>query len=84
MFESGSYTTTLKIDSRTALEGELDRIVNEAVQHAVARPGHGILVTRHAFGTFTVELSNEVPQGTIAELDITSRLRSDIIKSGQT
>lgn len=65
------YAKTLEVDSRAVLEAELDRIVDEAVQHALANPGHGVLVTRKGPGTFTVELSDEVPQGMIAELDVT-------------
>lgn len=70
------YLKTLEIDSRKALEDELDRVVGEAVEHALANPGHGILVTRHGSGTFTVEMSNDVPQGIIAELDLTTRSRA--------
>ncbi|AMM34443.1 hypothetical protein SA2016_3786 [Sinomonas atrocyanea] len=65
------YAVTLEIDSREGLEAELDRIVDQAIQHALANPGHGILVTRRAHGSFAIELSADVPQGTIAELDLT-------------
>ena len=64
------YIKTLKIGSRKVLEAELDRAVDHAIQHALANRGSGILVTRHAPGTFTVELSADVPHGTIAELDL--------------
>lgn len=67
------YAATLEIKSRTVLEDELDRIVDDAIQHALANPGHGILVTRHSPGTFTIEISDEVPQGTITELDLATR-----------
>ncbi|KHL05551.1 hypothetical protein [Sinomonas humi] len=67
------YAGTVEIDSRKVLEVELDRLVDHAIEHALANPGHGILVTRHSQATFTVELSTEVPQGTIAEIDLTSR-----------
>jgi hypothetical protein len=58
------------VDSCRVLETELDRAVDQAIQHALANPGHGILVTRHAPATFTVEFSRMVPQGIISELDL--------------
>ena len=67
---SVDYIRTLEVDSPKVLEAELDRVVAEAIQQALANPGLGILVTRHAPGTFTVELSCNVPQGIIAELDL--------------
>jgi hypothetical protein len=68
---SSDYMKTLEIDRRAVLERELDRVVDDAIRSAIANPGRGILVTRRSPGTFTVELSNVVPQGTIAELDLT-------------
>ncbi|HKU11268.1 MAG TPA: hypothetical protein VJQ61_08570 [Sinomonas sp.] len=64
------YAKTLEIDSRKVLEAELDRVVDHAIQRALDTPGHGILVTRHSPGSFTVELTADVPQGIIAELDL--------------
>ncbi|WP_336855478.1 hypothetical protein [Sinomonas albida] len=66
------YVQTLEIDSRAALEAEPDRVVDIAVQHALSNAGYGVLVTRRRPGTFTVELSDEVPPGAIAELDLMS------------
>lgn len=66
------YAKTLEIEHRSALESELDRVVDEAIEHGLANPGHGILVTRTGQGTFRIELSEEVPQGTITEADVTS------------
>lgn len=63
----------LEIVNRKALEAELERVV-DAVQHALANLGNGILVTRHRPGSFTIKLSDKVPQGTIAELDRTTDL----------
>lgn len=60
------YAKALEIDSRRALEAELDRVVEIAVQHALDKKGHGILVTRHGPGSFAVELAGRA-QGTIAE-----------------
>jgi hypothetical protein len=65
------YAKTLEIDSRRVLEDELDRIVDDAIGHALANPGHGVLVTRRGSRTFTVELSDQVRQGMIDELDLT-------------
>lgn len=70
------FTATLEVCSRKVLEVELDRVVDEAIQHALASPGHGILVIRRSPRTFTVELSADVPQGTIAELDLVDSSRS--------
>jgi hypothetical protein len=72
-FTTKGYAATLEIDSRSVLEDELDSLVDDAIQHALANPGRGILVTRRGPGTFTIELSDEVPQGTITERDLGSR-----------
>ena len=68
--KTSDYAVTLEMNSREGREAELDRIVDQAIQHALANPGHGILVTRRAQGSFSIELSADVPQGTIAELDL--------------
>lgn len=68
--KSSDYAATLHADSRRVLETELDRVIDQAIQHALANPGHGILLTRHAPGSFTAELSTDVSQGIIAELDL--------------
>jgi hypothetical protein len=65
------YARTLEISTREALDSQLDRIVAEAVRHSLANSGAGILVTRHGQTTFTVETSNDVLRGTIAEQDLT-------------
>ena len=70
-----NYAKTLEIDTRAVLESELDRLVGDAIQHALVNPGCGILVTRKGPGTFTVELTDEVPQGMIEELDLARRQR---------
>lgn len=64
------YIKTLEVDRREILEAELDRVVDQAIQQAIANPGRGILVTRLGAGSFTVELSADVPHGIIAELDL--------------
>lgn len=67
------YAKTLGAESWSVLQAELDRVVEEAVQHALESPGHGILVTRHTPGSFSVELSDAVHPGIIAELDLAAR-----------
>jgi len=68
-----NFAVTLEIKSRADLEDELDRLVDDAIQHALYNPGRGILVTRSGPGSFTIELSDEVPQGAITERDLASR-----------
>lgn len=68
---TAEYFQLLEIDDRAALECELDCIVEDAIQQALANPTHGILVTRHGPGTFTIELSKEVSPGLIGERDLT-------------
>lgn len=60
----------VRISHRNELEKHLDRAVEDAIREAQTTPGHGILVTRHDHKTFTVELSHDVPHGTISELVI--------------
>lgn len=55
----------------------LDAAVDAAIQTGIDHPGHGILVTRHDFQMFTVELSKAVQQGTISELDLCLRKSAD-------
>lgn len=60
----------LSVHDRRDLEDELDRAVERVIQQALASPGRGILVTRHDHATFTIEVSDHVPQGTISERDL--------------
>ena len=62
------YGVKVRVTQRNELEDELDRAVEGAIQEALKNPGRGVLVTRHDHETFTVELSNDVPHGTISEL----------------
>lgn len=62
------YAVEIRISNRNELEDQLDRAVEGAIRVANDTPGHGVLVTRHDHKTFTVELSHEVPHGTISEL----------------
>ena len=71
--QSINYAVKVRITHRKELEAELDRAVEEAIQAALKYPDRGVMVTRHDHQTFTVELSHEVPHGTISE-----RQRSDL------
>jgi hypothetical protein len=62
------YGVKVRIAQRRDLENQLDLAVDAAIREALNSPGRGVLVTRHDHKTFTVELSDEVPQGTITEL----------------
>jgi hypothetical protein len=66
--QSIRYGVKVRIRHRKELEDRLDLAVEEAIREALRNPGRGVLVTRHDHETFTVELSNAVPQGTISEL----------------
>ena len=73
LLKTTDYAKTIEAESWRALEEELDRLTDEAIQHALGKPGLGILVTRQAPGSFSIELSDKVPPGIIAELDLTTR-----------
>lgn len=62
------YHVEVRVNSWTELENELDRAVEGAVEEALKNPGFGVRVTRHDQQTFSVELSHDVPHGTISEL----------------
>lgn len=62
------YAVKVRITHRNELEYELDRAVEGAIREALKNPGRGVLVTRHDHQTFTVELSPDVPHGSISEL----------------
>ena len=66
--QADHYAVKVRITQRRQLENQLDLAVDAAIREALTRPGRGVLVTRHDHQTFTVELSPEVPQGTITEL----------------
>jgi hypothetical protein len=71
--QSTRYHVEVRITDGRELETELDRAVEEAIQEALKNPGRGVMVTRHDHQTFTVELSQDIPHGTISE-----RQRSDL------
>lgn len=51
----------------STLEDELNTAVDKARAKAMTKGRHGILVTRHGYNFFTVELSPEVPYGLTQE-----------------
>jgi hypothetical protein len=61
------YIANIRIHARKDLEKELDFVVDDAIMEASRRGGPGIVVTRNSPSSFTVELSEEVPYGTIFE-----------------
>lgn len=65
--QSTRYHVQVGITDGRELESELDRAVEEAIQEALKNPGRGVMVTRHDHQTFTVELSHDIPHGTISE-----------------
>jgi isoaspartyl peptidase/L-asparaginase-like protein (Ntn-hydrolase superfamily) len=62
------YAVEVRVTHRKELENQLDRAVEGAIQEALKDPGRGVQVIRHDHQRFTVELSHDVPHGTISEL----------------
>ncbi|MBT2514687.1 hypothetical protein J7E82_14450 [Arthrobacter sp. ISL-30] len=60
---------TLTVADRQSLERDLDEAVSQAISEALKEGNKGILVTRCDYRTFKVELSEDVPFGTIAEAE---------------
>ena len=67
------HIVKLSIADRKDLDHKLNVEVDAAIQKAFGSLGHGVLVTRHDRETFTIELSADVPHGTILELDLYAR-----------
>ena len=68
------HASRIRIAHRRDLEVQLNRAVERAITEALREPGHGVLVTRHDYRTFTVELTKDVPPGLTAERDQLSEL----------
>ncbi|MFF1830712.1 hypothetical protein [Paenarthrobacter sp. NPDC058040] len=70
-------TFPYEADILVATRGDLDKQLQLAVRKAIQqkRAGHacGILVTRHDHRNFTVQMTDEIPFGTIVEHDIRQR-----------
>ena len=58
--------TIVNADNPADLHEKLDAAVESALEIAIKQQ-HGILVTQHGFGSFTVAVSPEVPFGVTAE-----------------
>nr|WP_087873896.1 hypothetical protein [Arthrobacter globiformis] len=56
------------VTSRSVLEERLEAAVRQLQGVALLSRSHGILVTRHRAGYYTVSLSDSVPFGTTREL----------------
>ncbi|MFC8304069.1 hypothetical protein ACFUCV_10345 [Specibacter sp. NPDC057265] len=56
-------TITLKTTNAALASLELEAAVAQVEQHAIEEKRHGVLVTRHDHGTFTIETSPLVPYG---------------------
>ncbi|BCW45157.1 hypothetical protein [Arthrobacter sp. StoSoilB5] len=65
--QSATYQDLVKVSHSGEFENALDRAVENAILQGYNNPGRGIMVTRHDHRTFTVELSPDVPYGTIFE-----------------
>lgn len=63
-FES---SITITVPDHESMYRQLDAAVATAREQAMRERDRGILVTRHALDTFTIELSAEVPFGLTVE-----------------
>lgn len=54
---------TVAVPDRSSMEDRLDEAVAVAQAVAIRNGRQGILVTRHSYNLFTVDLSDEVPFG---------------------
>ena len=57
----------IHVTSRHALDEHLEAVVNDLQELAMLPGSHGILVTRHGPGNYTVALSEQVPFGVTRE-----------------
>jgi hypothetical protein len=62
---------TVTATDRASMDLKLEAAVVAIKEQGILDGRRGILVTRHAPGTFTVELSDDVPFGLILERDTT-------------
>lgn len=61
------------VRNKAERDEKLEAAVTAARSHALAEGAHGLLVTRHEFGRFSVALSADVPFGLIREHDLAGR-----------
>lgn len=67
--ELGHYKITIEASTRQELDSLLNRAVEDGITEASKRGSQGLVVTRHDYSTFAVELSNDVPFGVTLERD---------------
>lgn len=65
--QSTHYYAEVRISKGRELDDQLDGAVENAIRAAIMNPGPGVMVTRHDQQTFSVELTYDVPYGTISE-----------------
>lgn len=58
-----------RVKFKAEMDAQLDAAIATARSAAFAARTHGVLVTRHDFGHFTMALSPEVPFGLVLEQD---------------
>lgn len=57
----------ISVSERASMELDLDTAVHLAIRLAMKEGLQGVLVTRHNYTSFTVDLSNSVPYGLTRE-----------------
>jgi hypothetical protein len=62
------FPIDVKVSDRASMDDQLDRAVALARSCAMQEKRRGVLVTRHDFNRFSVELSDGVPYGFTREL----------------
>jgi hypothetical protein len=64
------FVADLRVTSKTDMESRLSHAVAGAIESAEATGRFGVLVTRHNFSRFTVEISPGVPFRLVRERDM--------------
>lgn len=63
------YSTNIAVADRHDLDEQLVAAVDTAIKHALRDPGCGVLVTRRDNRQIAVQVTDEVPAGTIFDSD---------------
>ena len=61
------YYVEVRITDGNQLQNQLNEAIGNAIREGLMNPGRGVMVTRHDLQTFSVELTHDVPYGTISE-----------------
>ncbi|MEV7605680.1 hypothetical protein AB0N65_09595 [Paenarthrobacter sp. NPDC089322] len=69
MHESTRYYVEVRVTEGRELQNQLNEAVGKAIREGLVNPGRGVMVTRHDQQTFSVELTHDVPHGTISECE---------------